>query len=44
MTSLSNSDPNAVPSTLAASDTVVVAGINGTTAVTGVAFYPPASP
>jgi len=28
---------------LAASDTVVAAGVNGNGAVTGVAFYPPAS-
>ncbi len=44
MTSVSNSDPNAIVAALAASDTVVAAGINGTSAVTGVAFYPPASP
>ena len=43
MTSLSNSDPSAIVTALAASDTVVAAGVNGNGAVTGVAFYPPAS-
>lgn len=44
MTSPNNAEATAVVSALAASDKVVVAGINGSVAVTGVAFYPPASP
>ena len=42
MTSVSNADPNALVTALAASDTVVAAGINGGSAVTGVAFFAPA--
>jgi hypothetical protein len=44
MTSLSNADPATSVSALAASDTVVAAGIYGSAAVIGAAFYPPASP